>query len=327
MAHADDLYQRVLEKNTFYFFDPDFEEEYDARHITRLTTQLLLLYEKVRNNGVQKKYFDEVLQRENGLRAILALNGFSNEQLNRVITLARVINDDSLDELLNRKNWNINDKMQPDHVSEWGTSRIEKLIRNNPAFRAGIVNLFFEGACNVSISEYLPPFEVKKLSIEKLSFKTEAMVDILVRYKEKGSYSGKKQNNADRLIKRILDDCNLSYEMGADLNRLLDSGVATKRTMDFIIPDQADPRIIIESSYQSTTSSTQGDKSKTEINVDALIHTHYRKAQFIGFVDGIGWYVRKRDLKRMVSAYDDVFTFHKDELARFRKLLTDTFYL
>ena len=327
MTHADELYQRVIEKNTFYFFDPEFEEEYDARHITRLTTQLLLLYEKVRKNGVQKAYFDEVLQRENGLRAILALNGFSNEQLNRVITLARVINDDSLDELLNRKNWNINDKMRPGHVSEWGTSRIEKLVRNNPAFRAGIVNLFFEGACNVSISEYLPPFEVKKLSIEKLSFKTEAMVDILVRYKEKGSYSGKKQNNADTLIKRILDDCHLSYEVGADLNRLLDAGVATKRTMDFIIPDQADPRIIIESSYQSTTSSTQGDKSKTEINVDALIHTHYRKAQFIGFVDGIGWYVRKRDLKRMVSAYDDVFTFHKDELARFRKLLTDVFYL
>ena len=327
MAHADELYQRVLEKNTFYFYDPDFEEEYDARHITRLRTQLLLLYEKVRKNGVQKEYFDEALQRENGLRAILALNGFSNEQLNRVITLARVINDASLDELLNRKNWNIRDRVNPDHISEWGANRIEGLVRNNSAFRAGIVNLFFEGACNLSVSEYLPPFEVKKLSIEKLSFKTEAMVDILVRYKEKGSYSGKKRNNADRLIKRILDDYNLPYETGADLNRLLDSGVATKRTMDFIIPDQANPRIIIESSYQSTTSSTQGDKSKTEINVDALIHTYYRKAQFIGFVDGIGWYVRKRDLKRMVSAYDDVFTFHKDELERFRKLLTDTFNL
>jgi len=27
----------------------------------------------------------------------------------------------------------------------------------------------------------------------------------------------------------------------------------------------------------------------------------------------------------MVSAYDDVFTFHKDEVKRFEKLLIDTF--
>jgi len=55
------------------------------------------------------------------------------------------------------------------------------------------------------------------------------------------------------------------------------------------------------------------------------IRTLYPLALFVGFVDGIGWYVRKKDLEVMVSAFDDVFTFHPDELARFRKLLMDTF--
>ena len=94
--------------------------------------------------------------------------------------------------------------------------------------------------------------------------------------------------------------------------------------MDFIIPKKKKPLIIIESSYLSTTSSGQGDKSKTEISIDVLIKQHYPKAKFIGFVDGIGWYVRKGDLKRMVSAYEDVFTFHEDELRRFKELLKDT---
>jgi hypothetical protein len=70
-----------------------------------------------------------------------------------------------------------------------------------------------------------------------------------------------------------------------------------------------------------TTSSHQGDKAKTEISIQKLIKKHYPKAKFIGFVDGIGWYVRKEDLKRMVAAYDDVFTFHKDELGRFVEML------
>ena len=98
-----------------------------------------------------------------------------------------------------------------------------------------------------------------------------------------------------------------------------------KRTMDFIIPNKKNPLIIVESSFLATTSSGQGDKSKTEISIDSLIKEHYPTAKFIGFVDGIGWYVRKGDLKRMVTAYEDVFTFHTDELKRFEKLLIETF--
>ena len=84
-------------------------------------------------------------------------------------------------------------------------------------------------------------------------------------------------------------------------------------------------RLIIESSFLVTTSSGQGDKSKTEISIYKLIKKHYPKSKFIGFVDGIGWYVRKEDLKRMVAAYEDVFTFHKEELHRFETLLRTEF--
>ena len=94
-----------------------------------------------------------------------------------------------------------------------------------------------------------------------------------------------------------------------------------KRTMDFILPSKANPQIIIESSFLVTTSSGQGDKSKTEGNIKKLIAEYYPKAKFIGFVDGIGWYVRPGDLKRMVIAFDDVFTFHKDELERFKNYI------
>ncbi len=60
--------------------------------------------------------------------------------------------------------------------------------------------------------------------------------------------------------------------------------------MDFIIPHKREPKVIIESSFLVTTSSGQGDKSKTETNVNSLITKYYPKAKFIGFVDGIGWY-------------------------------------
>ncbi len=110
---------------------------------------------------------------------------------------------------------------------------------------------------------------------------------------------------------------------GGDLGELINNAPDEKRRMDFIVPEKRNPKIIIECSYLVTTSSGQGDKSKTEISIDSLIKEHYPEAHFLGFVDGIGWYVRKNDLKRMVAAYEDVFTFHQEELERFKSLLNN----
>lgn len=328
MAKADDFYQKVIEKNTFYYFNQDFEERYGAEQIGSLRGLLYNLFLAVKSDrAIQKGHVDKLLRQHNGLRAVLALNGFSHEQLKRVTTMARVLNDQTLNELINRADWGIEDDLDPANVSEWTTSRIDREVMTNSAFRAGMVNLFFDGINNPCLQRHLPPFELHKLTSEKLSFDTAAFLDTLVRYKEKGSYSGKTANNPEEEIRQILRDNDLSYKSGIKLNRFLNLNDASSRTMDFIVPGQDDPRMLIESSFLSTTSSGQGDKAKAMASIRSRLKTLYPGALFIGFVDGIGWYVRKKDLAVMVSAFDDVFTFHPDELARFRKLLTDTFYL
>jgi hypothetical protein len=113
------------------------------------------------------------------------------------------------------------------------------------------------------------------------------LIDTLVRYKEKGSYSGQSENNPEYFIAQILDELNIAFEKG-DLTELFEKESMEKRTMDFIIPTKKKPKIIIESSFLVTTSSGQGDKSKTEGNIKKLISIYYPKAKFIGFVDGIG---------------------------------------
>ena len=198
------------------------------------------------------------------------------------------------------------------------------LIKKDEYFRKGIVNLFFEGASIPFLINTIPLFELKKLSISKLKFEIPEMIDTLIRYKEKGSYSGKKENNPETIIEKIIKKLNLTFEKG-DLDKLIANASANKRMMDFIIPNKKEPLIIIECSFLATTSSGQGDKSKTEISIDKLLKNHYPKTVFIGFVDGIGWYVRKEDLKRMVTAYEDVFTFHRDEINRFEKFLVGKF--
>lgn len=322
MRTNEEKFTTVIQKNTFYFFNPDFEQRYEVQNLNALNNLLQLVQTKVQQEGVKNEFFEEVLLHPNGLKALLALNGFSNESLKRLTTFLRIIDDEVLDSLTFKSQWLKSENRE--EIKEWSDGTIEKLVRSNQYFRKGLVNLFFEGASNPLLGRVLPPFELRKLNIDKLSFRPEPMIDTLVRYKEKGSYSGLKENNPETVIEKILNNHGIKYTSG-DLQSLVGVVDDKKRTMDFIIPDQASPKIIAESSFLVTTSSGQGDKSKTEISIRDLISEHYPQAKFIGFVDGIGWYARQNDLKRMVSAYDDVFTFHKDEVERFEQFLKKEF--
>jgi len=313
-----DKFKTVIDKNTFYFYNPEFQDKYES-YINSLKDTLLVLKNKIDTQGLKKEHFQDLLEdKENGLRALLALTGFANESLKRLITVVRVADNKELSKLLFKEKWS--EKQEIKEISEWGDSRIIKLIKENTFFRKGIVNLFFEGSTIPFLAQMLPLFELKKLSISKLKFEIPALIDTLVRYKEKGSYSGKAEKNPEFYLATILKELKIPYEK-RDLVELFAKEKVAKRTMDFIIPSKENPKIIIESSFLVTTSSAQGDKSKTEGNIKKLITKYYPKAKFIGFVDGIGWYVRKGDLMRMVTAYDDVFTFHKDEIERFKKTL------
>lgn len=318
----EDKFQTVIQKNTFYFFNPKFEENYEG-YINSLKETLLIVKNKVETEGLKKEIFEWLLtEKENGLRALLALTGFSNEYLKRLTTIIRIVDNPELNKLVYKEKWY--KETSPDNIQEWSDSTILKHIQKNEYFRKGLVNIFFEGASIPFLANTIPLFELKKLSISKLKFEIPELIDTLIRYKEKGSYSGMKGNNPETVVAEILDKLGITFETG-DLSELITNAPDNKRTMDLIIPNKKNPVIIAESSFLATTSSGQGDKSKTEISIDSLIKEHYPNAIFIGFVDGIGWYVRKGDLKRMVTAYEDVFTFHKDELKRFEKLLIETF--
>ena len=321
MKSTESKFRTVIDQNTFYFSDRVFEEGYEG-HLSSVKETLLVLKNSVENSSLRTELIEELLQKENGLTALLALTGFSKESLKQLITVIRVVDDSELSKLVLKDEWCPDEP--PMNITAWGDERIAKMIVHNEHFRKGIANIFFEGATVPLLARILPLFELKKLSISKLKFEVTAMIDTLVRYKEKGSYSGLKGNRVETVIEGVLNWLELPFERG-DLDKLAEHEPDLKRTMDFIIPDKQNPQIVIECSFSETTSSHQGDKSKAEIGVSQLIKTHYPDAKFIGFVDGIGWYVRKNDLRRMVNAYQDVFTFHKEELSRFADFLREEF--
>ncbi|MGC8981996.1 MAG: DpnII family type II restriction endonuclease [Minisyncoccia bacterium] len=305
-------FNRIRQNNTYFYHNKDFENK-NEKDIKMMTNLLWQLKESINNNGLTVKTISNWLKtHRNGLDAILTLIGLSQETFLRLISFIRIINDKDLNNLVNRDSWPAEKKK----FHEWSINKIKNLVQSNKKFRDGIVKLFFWGSTMEAIKNNLPLFEHSKLSIKKFEYDTYALLDTIVRYKYKGALAANSENNPENLIKKILKKNHISFTKGKLKN--------VNRLMDFIIPSKKDPKIIIECSYVVTTSSGQGDKAKTEQSIYKSIKKYYPNSKFFGFIDGIGWLVREGDLRRMVSAYDDVFTFKKSELNRFEKILKET---
>ncbi|MEW6618258.1 MAG: DpnII family type II restriction endonuclease [bacterium] len=314
----DEKFNTVISKNTFYFYNEGFEEYYEG-YISSIAQNIFLLKNRIEREGLKESVLlTHITEVEDGLDAILTVTGFSKESLQRLVTFIRATNDKTLSDLVNKDSWPIED-----FKTEWGLDKIKTIIKTNKKFAEGIVNLFFRGPTVPVIKNVLPLFEFKKININKFSFSIESLVDTIIRYKTKGSYKAAREGNPEVVIEQILTSHKLTFEKGKF--RIPEAG-NIPRTMDFIIPNKTSPKIIIECSYSVTTASGMGDKAKTEKTVADYLKKNYPDVVFVGFVDGIGWYVRRGDLKRMVEAYDFVFTFSRDELERFKNLLAEFFY-
>lgn len=314
----EEKFNTVISKNTFYFYNEEFEEYFEG-HIYSIAQNIFLLKNKIDRNGLKESVLlEHIINIEDGLDAILTITGFSKESLQRLVTFIRVTDDKILSALVNKDSW-----PNEDFKAEWSLDKIKSIIKTNKKFAEGIVNLFFKGPTVPVIKKVLPLFEFKKLDITKFSFSIESLVDTIIRYKTKGSYKAAREGNPEIVIEHILKSQKLGFEKGKF--RIPEAG-NIPRTMDFIIPNKKFPKLIIECSYSVTTASGMGDKAKTEKTVADYLKKNYPGVVFVGFVDGIGWYVRRGDLKRMVDAYDFVFTFNKDELVKFKDLLAEVFY-
>ena len=144
MRQVKDKYLTVLNKNTFFFSNREFEESYEG-YIISLKDTLLNLRNDIEQCGISEKLIsDYLLSKNNGLKAILALTGLSNELLKRVLTIIRVVDDEEIISVTHRDKWNISELH--DIIEELSDNKISALIRDNKYFRTGLANLLLKGS-------------------------------------------------------------------------------------------------------------------------------------------------------------------------------------
>lgn len=206
MKTVNEKFRTVIEMNTFWFSNTQFEYTYEG-YVNALKETLLHLKNRIEREGLSVELIADFLdkKREFGLKALLALTGISNEHLKRLVTFIRATDVPELNSLVYKDQWlQRTESNQTESIREWGDNTIQNKIHKDQYFRLGIANIFFEGATTATLSKALPLFHLKKLGFSKLNFSTESLLDTLVRYKEFGSYNAKADNNPERNEQWIL---------------------------------------------------------------------------------------------------------------------------
>lgn len=218
-----------------------------------------------------------------GLVRILGQLRLSEEKFKRIITLLR-----KLDQSFGR---------------EWSIRQIERRIISDDAFALRIANLLIGGHRDPLLVRHLPRFYRERLNLTQLVEPAISRDRLRIQLKDRyiGTYSNWKGDLVEGLIRAQLEGIQTAHGLpfSAGTTPLVNV------TVDWAIPDLADPYVIIMSTYQETTSSGQSTKARDMLSCYHAISQ--RNAQFlenrafVNFVDGGGWLARQRDFRRLVA--------------------------
>lgn len=129
---SDQKFNTVISKNTFYFYNEEFEE-YHEGHISSIAQNIFLLKNRIEQDGLKESVLlEHITTIEDGLDAILTITGFSKESLQRLITFIRVTDDKTLANLVNKNSW-----PKEDFKIELGLEKIKSIIKTNKKFAEG----------------------------------------------------------------------------------------------------------------------------------------------------------------------------------------------
>ncbi len=191
-----------------------------------------------------------------------------------------------------------------------GRGNVTVGLRESREIRRGLASLFVHG------KDINPVFcqkeEQKKYSlrgIHDLANSPDSTIRRTIEGRIRTTFRNQRSLRHEEIVRKILSELDIPYASGISDNLL--------RNMDCLVPNGENPQIAIECTWFDTTSSSQGDKAKAFARTVELMREENPNLKVYLFVGGAGWLRRQSDLKIMLEAVDDVFTYTRSQLRRF----------
>lgn len=286
-------YDEFVKTTNMFFVDPNYENsiEKDIQYATKT------LCSRMKGIFTEEGLETYIREDEEAIDNLISIMNISSEKFKRVITTLRLEKGHSI-------------------TGEWDLSKIRKMMIERPAFMEEVCYLLRNGANDPKYQKLIPHFYLENFVIDSSTMARLANPDDLRRLIKKGS-EGKYNIGIGSAyfsaVQKKIDSLCFAEGLTYTINKVVP---VIGRVADFVIPNEQHPLIIIDLSYNITTSSTQtrykdaAEKASTAIR--EYNASHDKPIALVNILDGAGWVGRQSDLRaiHLCSHY----MFHLDTL-------------
>ena len=276
-------FQEAWDSSVVFFVDEELEQEIEAK--------VEALLETAENHRVSETaeinvadIADFLAQKYDALDVILKDVGLSEEKFKRIISLLRKLR-----------------RIPGDFNREWSIGRVKNEIAHEPGFALMVAELLVDGKRDEELRQHIPRYYLDMLNYREIKGSSQAARRIRYKQSMAGTYGGRKGHRVEDKIRGKLEEIKGKHGVGHGKGR----SRFFETDLDFVVPSTEDPWVIIMSSFQETTSSSQTTKAKDMLSayerVCRLNSRYGEDRAFVNFADGGGWLARRRDLERLVE--------------------------
>lgn len=286
-------FEEFMDTMMSFYVDDTFEDKMELEQKQRIK-ETRKLYKQIEEISTYDGLEEYIHNDKESLHNMTNLLGVSEENFKRVVSMIRRNHGDKF-------------------VSEWSVKEVRNRMLTDEYYMKEICGLLLGES---DYSQEIPRFVLKQLLIDAKKLKTFSSSKVLpemIKNSFKGTYSTRVGREIEDLVEDVIKDA-----VGKNYvcrRKVFD------RNIDFVIPDDENPKVLIEVSYMVTTGSGQSTKRETMISVAKEINNRNMhdtdKIVFVNVIDGAGWIARRKDLKRIYNASDYVINMgNLDELKR-----------
>lgn len=276
-------YDELVKTITMFWIDNSIEESINSE-IENFVSELQT---KLTNTKIWTKegLRDYICSDKTALNNLLGLMEIPEEKFKRIISIMR---------------------RERKYVfsSEWSLDKTRSIMLEQESFMNDVCELLLNGANSDKFKRKIPDFYRNNFIINKSTTSRLTNKSELARLAKKQLDVKYNNSVATAVAKKIKETVKFTCDLEG-LTLLYNKRVEElDKSYGIVIPDIVNPRVLIDYSYNVTTSSTQSKYAKKVRDTHTTISNLGREIVTINIIEGAGWVGRQSDLHEIYDCSD-----------------------
>lgn len=274
-------YEELIKTITMFWIDRDLEESI-AKEVQNMVDSLSTKLTRIDTKEGLKEY---IASDKDSLSNILSLMEISEEKFKRIISMLR------------RERRYV-------FSTEWSLEKTQSMLVDNASLMEDICDLLLDGFNSEKFKRKLPDFYRESFKIDSSTMARLTDRNELIRL-AKSRIDVKYNNSVSNIISRRVED---AVKLTCDLegwtyvkNKPI---TAFDKSFLFTIPSTDNPKLVIDCSYNITTSSTQSKYAEKTKETRKLIKEQGCTTIIVNILEGAGWVGRQSDFRTIFDNSD-----------------------